>query len=326
MLLEATSAITSGITDIIAQAAKATGVNFDYLLNTAQRESNLDPSAKASNSSATGLFQFIDQTWLETVKTAGPALGYGRYAEAIQQTASGQYTVPDAAQRKAVMNLRTDPAAAAAMAGAFTQRNAAVLTDRLGRAPTNGELYIAHFLGSGGAAQFIAAKEAAPNSRAAALFPDAARANRAIFYNRDGSARTMAQVYGRLTSQHGPSAVSQVAAANAASQTANSRKSAVAAVAAVTPPVDDLASVPLHSFATDEGPAFHNLFRVDRRDAVSPVVAELWGAKATGGGQRTALTANTMNSDVSSAAAPGRPLDLFQFLRPEIRGRTPRVG
>jgi hypothetical protein len=136
MFLEATSEIASHITTAIRDAARATGASFDYLLRTAQRESNLDPSAKAPTSSASGLFQFTDQTWLETLKTSGPALGYGNYADSIVQTASGQFSVPDPAKRQAVMQLRNDPAAASAMAGALTKRNAATLTERIGR-PTS---------------------------------------------------------------------------------------------------------------------------------------------------------------------------------------------
>src|SRR5919206_1206699 len=89
MLIEATSEIASRITGAIRDAAKATGASFDYLLKTALRESNLDPDAKAPTSSATGLFQFIDQTWLGTLKRDGAALGYGKYANAITQTSSG---------------------------------------------------------------------------------------------------------------------------------------------------------------------------------------------------------------------------------------------
>ena len=51
------------------------------------------------------------------------------------------------------MNLRIDPTANALMAGAFTKANAGKLADRLGRGPTEGELDIAHFLGSTGASR-----------------------------------------------------------------------------------------------------------------------------------------------------------------------------
>src|ERR1700730_13402639 len=88
------------VTGAIRDAAKVTGAGFEYLLNTAVRESNLDPAAKAKSSSATGLFQFIDQTWLGTMKQSGAALGYAKYANAITQTSSGRYTVADPAMQQ----------------------------------------------------------------------------------------------------------------------------------------------------------------------------------------------------------------------------------
>jgi hypothetical protein len=137
MNVDATTDIGSRITGAIQDAARATGAGFDYLLKTALRESGFDPSSKASTSSATGLFQFIDQTWLATVKEAGPQLGYAGYAQQIVKTPSGNYVVPDASARNQVMKLRYDPQANAVMAGAFTQRNAADLTASLGRPPNS---------------------------------------------------------------------------------------------------------------------------------------------------------------------------------------------
>ncbi|MGB6174323.1 MAG: transglycosylase SLT domain-containing protein, partial [Xanthobacteraceae bacterium] len=131
------------VTGAIRQAAQATGTSFQYLLATAQVESGLNPQAGAATSSARGLFQFIDQTWLATMKQSGAALGYGQYAAAITKTASGHYEVADPVMRSAILKLRNDPTANATMAGAFTQSNAAVLSARLGRSPTEGELYIA---------------------------------------------------------------------------------------------------------------------------------------------------------------------------------------
>src|SRR6267142_7074276 len=69
----------STVIGAIRNAARATGAGFQYLLATAQVESGLNPTATVSSSSAKGLFQFIEQTWLTTLKEAGPALGYGRY-------------------------------------------------------------------------------------------------------------------------------------------------------------------------------------------------------------------------------------------------------
>jgi soluble lytic murein transglycosylase-like protein len=77
------------ITGAIRQAAQSTGISFEYLLTTAKIESNFNPSAQASTSSAKGLYQFIDQTWLGTMKQDGAALGLGRYADAIARTSEG---------------------------------------------------------------------------------------------------------------------------------------------------------------------------------------------------------------------------------------------
>src|SRR5262245_58934853 len=100
----------------IKQAASTTGASFEYLLATAKMESNFNPKAAASTSSARGLFQFIDQTWLGTVKEAGPHLGYGKYADAITKSPSGTYYISDPSMRSSVMTLRDDPDAASSRA------------------------------------------------------------------------------------------------------------------------------------------------------------------------------------------------------------------
>src|SRR6516162_3825190 len=99
------------VTGAIKQAASSTGASFEYLLATAKMESDFNPSAGASTSSAKGLYQFIEQTWLGTVKEAGAQFGYGDYADAITKSASGTYSVSDPKARAAVLKLRDDPAA-----------------------------------------------------------------------------------------------------------------------------------------------------------------------------------------------------------------------
>lgn len=204
MLVDPSTSTTSAtVTGAIRQASQATGASFDYLLATAQVESGLNPQAGAQTSSARGLFQFIQQTWLATMKQAGPALGYGRYAAAIVKTASGRYEVPDAAMRNEILKLRVDPATNAVMAGAFTRANAAALSARLGRAPSEGELYIAHFLGAGGAAKLISLASSNPHAKADNYFANAAQANTPIFYDRlSGRPRSLAQVRDILTARY----------------------------------------------------------------------------------------------------------------------------
>ena len=201
-----TSISGAGISDRIEQAFDAasdtTGTSFQYLLDTAQRESSLKSDAKASTSSATGLFQFVESTWLQTLKEEGPSLGLGQYAAEISKTASGRYQVADAAERQKILALREDPNVSSLVAGAFTRRNADSLREDIGRDATAGELYAAHFLGAKGASSLIGAAGSNPASSAADLLPQAAKANPAIFYEGD-RARTVAEVYANLTGKHG---------------------------------------------------------------------------------------------------------------------------
>lgn len=189
----------------IQRASQATGVDFSFLMRTASRESGYNPSAKAPTSSAAGLFQFVEQTWLSTLKQHGSKYGYARYADLITRGSDGRYRVNGEEARKAVMNLRFDPHAASLMAGELTSDHAAYLAGRIGRQPTAGELYAAHFLGPQGSAKLITATRTSPGASAAALFPDAAAANRGIFY-RDGRPMTVAEVYNNLTRTTGDGA------------------------------------------------------------------------------------------------------------------------
>ncbi len=196
----------------IQRASQATGVDVGYLMKTAGRESSFNPRAQASTSSAAGLFQFVDQTWLSTLKQHGSKHGYARYAELITKGADGRYHVGGSEARRAVMDLRLDPHAASLMAGELTSGHAAYLKGRVGRDPTAGELYAAHFLGPHGSAKLINAMHSQPGAAAASLFPDAARANRSIFY-REGRAATVGEVYANLTKGGGHGAVTAPPAA-----------------------------------------------------------------------------------------------------------------
>lgn len=201
-----TSAITlpttTQIHSAIASAAARTGVDFDYLLATAQRESGLETQAISKTSSASGLFQFIDQTWLSVVKQHGAEHGLAKYADQITRMENGRYNVADPASKGEILALRHDPKIASLMAGELTRDAASALQHKLGRAVSKGELYMAHFLGASGAARFISAAEANPEARAAQGFGRAAAANRSIFFEKSGTMRSLKDVYERLTHAH----------------------------------------------------------------------------------------------------------------------------
>lgn len=200
------ASISARIETAFHTASQSTGTSFDYLLKTAVRESSLDPTAKAKTSSATGLFQFIESTWLELIKESGPSLGMQDYASAITRTGSGKYTVADSEQRAEILALRKNPEIASVLAGVFTEKNAQYLGSKLGRQPTDGELYIAHFLGANGASRLIGHAESTPEKSAAQTFPSQAAANKAIFFERNGAERTVSQVYAHLVQKHGTTA------------------------------------------------------------------------------------------------------------------------
>lgn len=176
----------------ITHAARATGTDFSYLVAQARLESGMNPHAEARTSSASGLYQFIEGTWLRTLDKHGAAHGLDHLAGAIEQR-GGRAIVRDPAMRERIMALRHDPEVSAVMAGALAQDNRAALLPVLGREPDAAELYLAHFLGAGGAAGFLRGLARDPHASAAALLPEAAAANRAIFYN-GGEPRSLAQV------------------------------------------------------------------------------------------------------------------------------------
>ena len=305
-------AAASAVTGAIRRAAQLTGASFQYLLATAKVESKLNPQAAAPTSTARGPFQFVEQTWLATLKEQGPALGYGRYADAIVRAPSGRYEITDPALVEPIMNLRTDPAASATLAGAFTNSNAAKLTGWIGRAPTEGELYLAHFMGAAGAAKLIGYVDTMPRAQAAQIFPAAAAANPSIFYDQSKKARSVTDVYKLLVSRYEtaraapgvptPPVANVAAIPNPMAPTApvmpvslTSRVPVVRPQLAAPPPDDApkpaapvartysdlgrIATAPVNAPPQDAAvPVFHSLFlAVERAKPISSTVAALWG-------------------------------------------------
>ncbi len=314
MLVEAgNSAAGSTVTGAIRQASAATGTSFSYLLATAQVESGLNPQAGASTSSARGLFQFVEQTWLGTIKQSGAALGYGRYAAAITQTGSGHYVVKDPVMRREILKLRNDPTANAVMAGAFTQANAAYLTQKLGRPPSEGELYIAHFLGAGGAARLIGLAASNPNAKATDFFANAAQANPSIFFDKQtGAARSVAAVRNVLTARYDVARSEPhnwAAPASARAQAAN-----IAAPLSIVPDTAGIANAfaaaaaappPAQAAAAPDNQMFHGLFTdAGSSGPVGSLVSQLWGAPN--------LAANSAGAAPPSGTAAGVLIDLFK--------------
>ena len=317
------------IAGAIKQAATTTGTSFQYLLTTAKMESDFNPKAAASTSSAAGLFQFIGQTWLGTVKEAGAQLGYGQYSDAITKSSSGDYSVSDPAKKTAILKLRDDPAASSAMAGVLTRSNSFKLTGLIGRRPTDSELYMAHFMGVSGAAKLITNAEDNPQASGAQMFPNAAAANHSIFYDSTGRARSVSDVYSVLTSRYASAANSSATRTAMAAVGDTPATTAVASAAPFSTPVDNaayLSSFPnatpsatsaspvtvASASSTADGSAagdtsFRSLFQAgDRSQPVSPAVHKLWGESSS----LTSVASAAPAGQTSNVSAP-QGLDLF---------------
>lgn len=180
----------------IAGAAQATGTDFAYLVAQAKLESSLDPSARASTSSASGLYQFTTDTWLRTLDKHGAAHGLGWASDMIS---SGK--VADPAARSQLLALRFDPQVSALMAGELANDNRDFLTGVLGRQPDHAELYLAHFFGAEGAGKFLTALGNDPSQPAAGVLPAAAASNRSTFYGPGGAARSVSEVMSLIRSR-----------------------------------------------------------------------------------------------------------------------------
>jgi hypothetical protein len=189
------------VVSALKRASVATGSDFHYLLGTAMRESSLKPAAQSSTSSAAGLFQFVEQTWYGLVKDYGAKYGLGSYADAITPSADGRYHVANADNRQAILALRDNPQIAALMAGEYAQQTKSAMECTLGRSVCGGELYAAHFLGADAACKLIQLNGSAPAAPAAEVFPQAAVANKSVFYRADGTPKTVREVYDWVTRQ-----------------------------------------------------------------------------------------------------------------------------
>jgi hypothetical protein len=181
----------------VRNASALTGTRFDTLVASAALESGLNPTAKASSSTASGLFQFTEQTWFAAIRQYGAAHGLPSEAAAVIPQ-DGRLTVDDAATRQRILNLRLDPNISATMAGDHLQSLASSLTTSIGHAPDATETYLAHFLGSAGAAQMLKVAQSNPARQAADVLPEAARANPAAFIMANGSPRSAAQFVERV--------------------------------------------------------------------------------------------------------------------------------
>lgn len=138
----------------------------------AQAESGGNPNAKNPLSSASGLYQFTDKTWRDSVMKWG-----GKYGINFKD--------------------KNNPQAQEAMMQELTADNARILQSK-GIQPSDGNLYFAHFMGPFAASKAISML--GTGKQAALLFPKEARANPNIFFA-GSRPRTIEEVYSIITNK-----------------------------------------------------------------------------------------------------------------------------
>lgn len=187
--------VHQSVVEHVVKAAQTTDMDPALLMAIAEKESNFITRARARTSSASGLFQFVEKTWLQAMKHFGHRYGRAEEAKAIA-TDDGGSVAPQ--QRAKILGLRNDPYLSAALAAEMLKKDGAKIAEKIGRPLTAGETYLIHFLGPEDAERFMKTMNEAPNVSAAALLPRPARANRPIFYEQQGRKlkdRSVAEVH-----------------------------------------------------------------------------------------------------------------------------------
>jgi hypothetical protein len=188
------------IVESIVRASNAVGVDPVYMMALADKESSLRLESRAGTSSAEGIYQFINKTWLEVIRTFGPRHGLLTEAAAVEVGENG-FHIADEATRERVMGLRHDPYIAAVMAAEMKKRDKLFIERQIGREMTRSEYYLAHFFGAHSAGKFLKILDEKPKARAPKAFPAAARANKNLFFAKAGKKNrqlTVREVYTRL--------------------------------------------------------------------------------------------------------------------------------
>lgn len=173
--------ISRWLAETLVKAADITGVEPAYLIALADKESSLRPESRAETSSAEGLFQFVESTWLAVLQRYSAKHGFHAAAEAIERK-GGEAAVLDETQRQWVLNLRRDPYLSALMAGEMLNHHREILAGKAQRDPSLTDLYAAHFLGVHDAARLVRLVRSRPGLNATRTFSRAAKANRGVFF------------------------------------------------------------------------------------------------------------------------------------------------
>lgn len=188
----------------IRLASERSAQDFGYMMELAAAESGFSHSVRASTSTATGLYQFIESTWAWMIKLHGARYGLSDFAREVEiysdDLGRKQARINNPVVRRQIMELRRNPHLSSLFSAHFQQENKAKEACWVEGEIARADLYLAHFLGAHDAVYFINEMRDNPRKSAAATFPEAAEANQNIFYVMQNGqrqrARTLSEVYG----------------------------------------------------------------------------------------------------------------------------------
>lgn len=148
-------------------------IPYNLVIAMGMIESSLKPQAKAPTSSALGLFQFLNRTWLSMVNKYGDEVGISKDLS-----------------MNTILDLRKDPKLSTEMMYRLVLENKAIL-----KTVNPVHLYLAHFLGPSVASKFIRAYKATPKDIASKFLPRESKANPGVFRTKEGKERTVEEIY-----------------------------------------------------------------------------------------------------------------------------------
>ena len=158
----------NAVVPLMQAVSKVTGVDYNTLMSIAGVESGFESKVKAGVGTASGLFQFIDDTWRTMLSRHGKKYGLSALPKGVQDERKG------------------DPRINALMGAEYIKENWKGLRSLLKREPTAGDVYMAHFLGMGGVAKLYSQGR---DAIGAEVMPREAAANKPVFFTDRGKGR-----------------------------------------------------------------------------------------------------------------------------------------
>lgn len=192
--------------DAIYYASQETGASFELLIIKAMLESDLGEHTIAPNSSARGIFQYIDSTWLALIKQHGEHIGYKPYADALEMDiVKNQFNVTEDSSfsRNDILKLRYNSRITALIKSYQILDEQKTLHNYKNNQTVHiTDHYIVHMMGLPLAKMFYKLQQSEsaiiPASLTNRMFEKAIASNKNFFYDDDGNGLNAMQIYSKF--------------------------------------------------------------------------------------------------------------------------------